>query len=86
MQTFQRYILIFLKKLGGGTTQDQLMSQFESLRMQLLPLENNIYEKRPFMYFDIISWLESKIHKKPIQLIIQEKAMQTLSTEAAVDY
>lgn len=85
MQTFQRYILIFLKKLGSGTTQDQLMSHFESLRMQLLPLENNIYEKRPFMYFDIISWLESKIRKKPIQLIIKEKAMKTLSMEAVAN-
>lgn len=78
MQTFQRYILSFLKKLGSGITQDQLLKQFESLRMQLLPLENNIYEKRPFMYFDIISWLESKIQQKPIQVVIKEKAMAAL--------
>lgn len=86
MQTFQRYILSFLKKLGMGTTQDQLMSHFKSLRMQLLPLENNIYEKRPFMYFDIISWLESKIQKRPIQLIIKEKAMTALEKESLTSF
>ena len=29
---------------------------------------------RSFLYLDIISWLESKIYDKPIELIIKEKA------------
>lgn len=78
MHSFQRYILSFLKKLGSGITQDELIHQFENLRAQLIPLEDNPYEKRPFMYFDIISWLESKIQKKRISTVIKEKAMKAL--------
>lgn len=78
MHSFQRYILSFLKKLGSGITQEELLNQFENLRKQLIPLEENPYEKRPFMYFDIISWLESKIQKKRISTVIKEKAMKTL--------
>lgn len=78
MHSFQRYILSFLKKLGSGITQEELLNQFENLRTQLIPLEENPYEKRPFMYFDIISWLESKIQRKRISTVIKEKAMKTL--------
>ncbi len=78
MHSFQRYILSFLKKLGSGISQEELINQFENLRKQLIPLEENPYEKRPFMYFDIISWLESKIQKKRISTVIKEKAMKTL--------
>ena len=81
MHTFQRYILSFLKKLGTGITQEALIKQFENLRAQLIPLEDNPYEKRPFMYFDIISWLESKIQKKRISTVIKEKAMKALEME-----
>jgi RNase P/RNase MRP subunit POP5 len=37
---------------------------------------NNPYEKRAFIYFDIISWLESKIEHKKVQDIIREKFKQ----------
>jgi RNase P/RNase MRP subunit POP5 len=40
----------------------------------MLLLVNSAYEKRAFIYFDIISWLESKIEKRPVQDIIQQKA------------
>ena len=29
------------------------------------------YERRPTLYLDIISWLESKIHNKPVEEIVQ---------------
>ena len=44
--------------------------------MQLIHLEqDDPYEKRAFLYLDIISWLESKIDRKPLQNIIKEKAI-----------
>ncbi|MFN8255245.1 MAG: hypothetical protein U0W24_06120 [Bacteroidales bacterium] len=70
---FQRSILKFLKKLSS-ISPDQLKESFIDLREKLLPLTNNVYEKRAFIYFDIISWLESKIYNKPNHLIIKEKA------------
>ncbi len=51
-----------------------MLAEFEKLRQQLIPLESNPYEKRAFIYFDIISWLEGKIQHRPVQDVIQEKA------------
>jgi hypothetical protein len=48
-------------------------ASFEDLLIKLEPLEKNKLESRAFMYLDIISWLESKIHGKDVQTIIKEK-------------
>ena len=42
---------------------------------ELKEYENDPYEKSAFLYLDIISWLESKISNKPVQVIIKEKAL-----------
>ena len=42
---------------------------------ELKKYEDDPYEKRAFLYLDIISWLESKIDRKPLQYIIKEKAI-----------
>ena len=34
------------------------------------------YERRSFLYLDILSWLESKIQNRSIAEIIKEKAQQ----------
>jgi len=73
LHLFQKYIMQFLKKLSAITRQ-QLTEAFVELREQLLPLVNMPYEKRAFIYFDIISWLESKTSSKTVQEIIKEKA------------
>jgi hypothetical protein len=44
----------------------------------LKTFENHPYEKRAFLYLDIISWLESKIENKTVASIIQEKAKKLL--------
>lgn len=70
---YQNYIFKFLRKLPG-IMPDQLMAEFVELREKMIPLQNNPYEKRAFIYFDIISWLESKIENRSNQMIIREKA------------
>lgn len=40
-----------------------IISEFKILRMKLLEIEKERFEKRPFLYLDIISWLDSKINK-----------------------
>ena len=40
----------------------------------------NPFEKKAFMYFDIISWLDSKILKRPIELVTRENAVKRLRT------
>ena len=46
-----------------------------SLHSELKKFEDDPYEKRAFLYLDIISWLESKINNKPVADIIKEKAL-----------
>jgi len=73
LHLFQQLILDFLKGLSREITQKQLIERFKELRIQLLELEHNKYDRRAFVYFDIISWLESKIEDKPVAEIIAEK-------------
>jgi hypothetical protein len=49
---------------------------FIQLREQLLQCRENHFERRSFMYLDIISWLESKIEGVAVQDIIQRKFRQ----------
>lgn len=75
LRLFQKYILKFLKNLSGQEGKE-LTEDFTKLKKQLVPLIDSPYEKRAFIYFDIISWLESKIVKLPIQTVIQNKFIE----------
>ncbi len=73
LQKFQRSILEFLKSMNT-VSESELTVAFRTLRDKLLPLRDNPYEKRAFIYFDIISWLESKIEGRAVADVISEKA------------
>jgi hypothetical protein len=83
LNNYQQYILKFLKNLTKETTDSELVKRFEHLRAQLLTLIDNPYESRSFSYFDIISWLESKIQKRSVQEVIQEKARKKIREDRA---
>jgi hypothetical protein len=51
----------------------QLTPAFEKLLSKLKKLEQNRFETRAFVYLDIISWLESKVHKKPLEEVIRSR-------------
>ena len=69
----QAEIIVFLRKLKH-ILPSELTEAFKDLHKNLKELENHPYEKRSFLYLDIISWLESKITGKGIHIIIQDKA------------
>jgi hypothetical protein len=73
LHLFQKFILKFLKSLNNETSNKELLEGFKQLKTQLVPLVNRAYEKRAFIYFDIISWLESKIEKRSVQEVIKDK-------------
>ena len=73
LHAVQKEMIKFLKNLGSIYPQE-LKTEFRKLHSRLQVFENHPYEKRAFLYLDIISWLESKIENKPIAQIIQEKA------------
>lgn len=79
----QKEIFRFLRRLPRVREAD-LKNAFIELRDKLLKLENDPFERRPFLYLDIISWLESKIEGRSVQEIIQEKYQARLKNKAAV--
>lgn len=76
LHRFQKAILSFLRKLAEEFSEDDLIPEFKKLRARLVPLQENPFEKRAFIYFDIISWLESKINGRDVQDVIAEKAAE----------
>jgi hypothetical protein len=50
-----------------------LEAEFKSLLFKLKQQQSNPYATRAFFYLDIISWLESKIHRVPVQDVIRKK-------------
>lgn len=73
----QREIIKFLRGLGSVYPND-LNKAFRNLYTELKKYENHPYEKRAFLYLDILSWLESHLEKKPIDIVIREKALASL--------
>ena len=53
----------------------ELKSAFIKLHGDLKTYENHPYEKRSFMFLDIISWLESNIENVSVESIIKRKAL-----------
>lgn len=68
----QQEILNFLQNLGKANG-SSLKERFIKLRDRLLEINEMPYQKRPFLYLDIISWLEAKIEEKPVQEVIKRK-------------
>lgn len=75
IQEVQKEIFNFLRKTPR-MRERELKSEFGRLRGKLLRLENEPYERRPFLYLDIISWLESKMAQRTVQEVIQEKFLK----------
>jgi hypothetical protein len=50
--------------------------EFEKLLSRIKGLEKNRFETRAFGYLDVISWLESKLQGKPMDVIIHQKYLQ----------
>lgn len=71
---FQKEILEFIRDLSWSLTETELIRRFKLLREKLLPISNSRFDRRAFVYFDIISWLESKIEHKSIEEIIKAKS------------
>ncbi|MDN3688129.1 hypothetical protein [Cyclobacterium jeungdonense] len=59
----------------------ELKSAFVELLEKLKIFENHPYEKRAFLYLDIISWLESKIENRPVQEVIRKKFLKKTQLE-----
>ena len=75
----QLEILNFLRQLPISDGKE-LTRAFRILHGKLVKLSKLPYEKRPFLYLDIISWLECKLENRPLQEVIREKFLKEQAT------
>lgn len=75
LHEIQKEILRFIRKIPR-IKKENLKSEFKLLRDNFVKVASHPYEKRPFLYLDIISWLESKIENRTVQEVIREKFLE----------
>lgn len=71
----QQEIFKFLRKTPR-MQESEIKKEFIKLKAKLQRWEDAPFERRPFLYLDIISWLESKIEDRLVQDIIREKFLK----------
>ncbi len=78
MENLQEVQKIFIESIRslGDLFPHQFKSEFKKIHAKLKVYKNHPYEKRAFLYLDILSWLESKIENKTVAEIIKEKYLQ----------
>lgn len=78
MHAVQHEIITFLKRIPHTYASD-FKGELVRLYNLIKPYEMHPFERRPFFYLDIISWLESKIQNRPIAEIVRQKFMEAES-------
>ncbi|RMB56957.1 hypothetical protein EAX61_12905 [Dokdonia sinensis] len=73
----QKEMIKFVRKLGD-IYPSELKAEFKKLHTTLEKYEDDPYERRAFLYLDLLSWLESKIENKPVAEVIKEKAKRII--------
>ncbi len=72
MHIAQKEVINFLKRLNSIYASD-IRAELNTLYSRLQELSSHPYERRPFLYLDIISWLESKLQGVSVEQVIQAK-------------
>lgn len=68
----QKEMIKFIRGLQDIYPHD-LKNAFKDLHKRLKVYEDHPFERRAFLYLDIISWLESKINNTPVGQVIRDK-------------
>ena len=68
----QKEMIRFLRNLPDVSPLE-IKGEFRNLHQTLKQYEDHPFERRAFLYLDILSWLESKIDNKPVAEIIQKR-------------
>jgi len=72
LEKMQLEIIKFLRRTPNMQAR-RMKTEFRKLRNTLLEIADQPYEKRPFLYLDIISWLEGKMKGETIGTVIKQK-------------
>ena len=55
--------------------------EFERFLQKIKKYEKSRFETRSFAYFDMVSWVESKVYGKPMSAIIKQKYLSSKRKE-----
>jgi hypothetical protein len=75
LHSVQNEMLKFLRNLGG-IFPGELRTEFQKLYNNLKQYEHHPYEKRAFLYLDVLSWLEAHLQNKTVGEVIRDKYLQ----------
>lgn len=75
LHAVQKEMILFLKNLPNISPL-KIKEAFTDLHRTLKQYETDTFERRAFLYLDIISWLESKIQDRPVAEIMKERKKQ----------
>ncbi|MEO9485654.1 MAG: hypothetical protein ABJG47_19505 [Ekhidna sp.] len=75
LKDFQQVHAAIFKFLRKSIYMDRksLIPYFKELHEELVKVIKDKFERRPMLYLDIVSWLESKIYDKPVEEVIRNK-------------
>jgi hypothetical protein len=71
---FETMVLNFISKILKIKDEERITDAYLELKQELLPLEQDQFEKTAFEYFDFISWAESKVSGRTFKEVVTEKA------------
>ncbi len=74
LNLFQIEIMHFLRVCARLPT-IEIKQELENLRTALYKVAQNKFEQRPFFYFDVIGWLDSKLENKSLSETIRERGL-----------
>jgi hypothetical protein len=69
----ENVILSSIRKLINVNSKEESMQFFRQLILALEPIVKDPLEEKFLMYFDIMSWLESKVEKRKLADVVKSK-------------
>lgn len=75
LQAVQKEFIVSIRALSD-VYPHEIKKEFKKIHGRLQKFEHHPYEKRAFLYLDILSWLESKIDSTTIGDVIRKKAQK----------
>jgi hypothetical protein len=71
----EQILLKFLSKYPDELTEQKSMIMWQKLKPTLDEIRNNKFEMQLLRIFDFIAWIESKVFRKPLSKVLEEKCV-----------
>lgn len=71
---YEHALIKFIKRIPYLNEDTDISFEFHQLKSEIEKISSDDFEKRAIEYFDIVSWLESKLTKKKFEEIVRSKS------------